>query len=155
MAEDRSVPKSDRERVQTILDEIGRAGNRAKQEKRRVDTFRINDPASKLLINYVEEAVTAILQESSQLAKHRNSSVVEVEDLQLILIKKYGIEVPGFVRSQLLHKQSITSNIHASSSKSILIKDSDGSSSSSTKGMKRGSDESASQTSAATKKRKR
>ena len=122
MAEDRSVPKTDRQRIQVILDEIG-----SKTRSRRTEPFRIDDSASKLLMNYMEETVASILKESSNLAKHRKSNIVEIEDLQLILTKKYGIEVPGFTRSTLLHKQSIASNLNASSSRSILVKDTKGS----------------------------
>ena len=106
---------SERERIKRILDEVT-----PKTKGKPTKGYDIDDSASDLLMYYVEEAVAAILQESSLLARHRKSNIVEVEDLQLILLKKYGIDVPGAPKRTLLHKQSVVSKLNASTSKSIL-----------------------------------
>ena len=122
MAEDRSRPPTDRERLQSILNgiqvKIQRDGMKSKP-------YQIDDNASALLMHYIEEAVSTILQEGSLLAKHRDSNVVEIEDLQLILAKKYGIDVPGYpkkVAASIPHMQAIETKLNIWKSCSLLSK---------------------------------
>ena len=122
MAEDRSRPRTDRERLQSILNgiqiKVNRDGSKSKP-------YQIDDHASSLLMHYVEEAVSTILQEGTLLAKHRDSNVVEIEDLQLILAKKYGIDVPGYPKTgaaSIPHMQSINTKINIGESRSLLSK---------------------------------
>ena len=106
---------SDIERIQSILNDIKNKAN--KNEK---SPFEIEASAAELLISYIEESVHAILEEASLLARHRNSDIVDPADVQLILIKKYGIDIPGAFKSNLLHKQSYKSKLNSSTSRSIL-----------------------------------
>ena len=121
MAEDRSRPKTDRERLQSVLDsmiDVKKDGSKSKP-------YQIDDNASALLMNYIEEAVLTILREGSQLSKHRDSNVVEIEDLQLILTKKYGLDVPGYAKSgatSMPHLTSIATKLTAFESRSLLSK---------------------------------
>ena len=109
---------SDKQRIDTVLDEISaKSGIKANETK-----LGIESAACELLMRYVDETVSAILKESSLLASHRQSNILEVDDLQLILLKKFGIEVPGSLRGKLLHKQVCDSNLNAATSRSILTK---------------------------------
>ena len=123
MAEDRSRPRTDRERLQSILNVIQ---VKTQKDGTRTKPYQIDDHASALLMHYVEEAVSTILQEGSLLAKHRDSNVVEIEDLQLILAKKYGIDVPGYPRkgaASIPHMQAIDTQLNIWKSRSLLSKD--------------------------------
>jgi transcription initiation factor TFIID subunit TAF12 len=72
--------------------------------------YSLDEKSKDILIEYVEEVVHSVLEDSCLLARHRASKVVEVSDVQLILLKKFGIEVPGFGRLPSLHSSTISSS---------------------------------------------
>ena len=109
------IELSDHERIKSILIDV-----KSKHVKNQKAPFDIESSASELLSNFFEETVHSILSESSCLAKHRKSDIIEPEDVQLILLKKYGLDIPGTLKKNILHKQSSLSNINSSQSKSIL-----------------------------------
>jgi histone H3/H4 len=108
---------SDEERIGSVLEEISLKNTKPGAQKKRL---QIDEDACDLLIHYVEDTVSSILREASLLASHRKSNVLEPEDLHLILLKKYGIEVPGTVQKKLLHKQTLDSNLNIATSRTIL-----------------------------------
>ena len=109
------IELSDHERIKSILIDV-----KSKHVKNQKAPFDIESSASELLSTFFEETVHSILSESSCLAKHRKSDIIEPEDVQLILLKKYGLDIPGTLKKNILHKQSSLSNINSSQSKSIL-----------------------------------
>ena len=109
------IELSDHERIKSILIDV-----KSKHLKNQKAPFDIESSASELLSNFFEETVHSILSESSCLAKRRKSDIIEPEDVQLILLKKYGLDIPGTLKKNILHKQSSLSNINSSQSKSIL-----------------------------------
>jgi transcription initiation factor TFIID subunit TAF12 len=66
--------------------------------------------ARTLLMEYVNEITCAILEEAACVATHRNSTEIDANDVNLVLVKKFGIEVPGMTRIKSLHKHAYKSN---------------------------------------------
>ena len=100
----------DNVRIQKVLDEIGAAtNNKSAAQGKSGNSFEIDEAGEDLLMEYMDEMVCAVLEESSLLARHRKSDILEIQDIQLILLKKFGIEVPGAPKPASLHKQSISS----------------------------------------------
>lgn len=50
--------------------------------------------ASKLLTSYSQEITCAILEETAILAKHRGVTEIGAEDINFILVKKFGMDIP-------------------------------------------------------------
>lgn len=55
-------------------------------------------------MEYVNEITCAILEEAACVASHRNSMEIEASDVNLVLAKKFAIEIPGAPRIKTLHK---------------------------------------------------
>jgi histone H3/H4 len=94
----------DSARVKKVLLELG-----AKAGKATGKPYTADASVSSLLVSYASELTGAILEEASLLAQHRSAEAIDVEDICLILGKKFGVEVPGFHSSSLLHKHTLKS----------------------------------------------
>lgn len=110
----------DKTRIENILAELFAKATKAPPSKDK-KPYRIDENAKNLLMEYVDEMACALIEESCLLAKHRTSNVVEVSDIQLLLLKKFGIEVPGISRSQNLHSSTVgSSSVDISSAQRLL-----------------------------------
>ncbi len=72
---------SDSRRIQRVLDELGSRG-----PDNRIRPFAVMDEKAKtILMEYAIELTSSIIEASSVIARHRDSTVVDVEDINLIL----------------------------------------------------------------------
>lgn len=89
----------DNERVQKLVDMLGRR------------KYQVDGNASQLLLHYMQEIGQAIVEQSMAVAIHRTGSktqyTVTVEDVQIVLLKKYGVRIPGASPALMLHKDRI------------------------------------------------
>jgi transcription initiation factor TFIID subunit 12 len=57
---------------------------------------RLEPDVENLLMEVAEEFIGSVLQESCELARHRNGQVLEVRDVQLHLERSWNIKIPGY-----------------------------------------------------------
>jgi histone H3/H4 len=55
--------------------------------------MKVDQGCSDLLVEYAEGLAEHVLAEAAKLAKHRGKAVVEPVDLNLVLVKKFGMKV--------------------------------------------------------------
>jgi len=89
---------------QTVLDEV-KSAELSKQSSHKVRNsvrpYQMEIEAEKLLSSYIDEFVCATLELSCLLAKHRNSTTVEIQDINTVLgkiltLSDFFIEVSNF-----------------------------------------------------------
>jgi histone H3/H4 len=57
--------------------------------------FRLDSAAEEHLLGMASSFVERVTQAACRVARHRNSSKLEVKDIQLILAKQYGMRIPN------------------------------------------------------------
>jgi hypothetical protein len=108
----------DATRIQKLLDELkhskteaGGGSNGAKASGQPPSKALEMEPAAQmLLMEYVNEITCAILEEAACVASHRNSTEIDAADVNLVLAKKFAIEIPGAPRIKSLHKHAYKSS---------------------------------------------
>ena len=74
------------DRIQRLLDDVNAKLTLPSQiESENVKRFKMDNYSMKLFVDYASELSSAILEESSLLAKHRNSSEINISDIKLII----------------------------------------------------------------------
>jgi len=69
----------------------------------------VHGSAAAMVVTYVTDLAHRVLEEASQLAKHRGETQVDAADVNLVLIKKYNIVMPPIdgVPRVTLHKETL------------------------------------------------
>ena len=69
----------------------------------------IDGPAATLMASYASDLSLRVLEDAAVLAKHRGAKEIDVVDVNLVLIKKYGILMPPIdgVPRVTLHKETL------------------------------------------------
>jgi Transcription initiation factor TFIID subunit A len=70
-------------------------------------TFSIDDQAQEQLLQMIDDFLDKVCQQSMRVASHRGSKVLEASDVQLILAKQWGIDIPG-IGPPILKKPKLT-----------------------------------------------
>lgn len=75
--------------------------------------YSIEDGAQRLLVQFAEEMACAVLEQAGAVAVHRGEKIIHLEDMTLVLRKKFGIALPDFPLKQPLHRDTVP--VHRSS----------------------------------------
>jgi transcription initiation factor TFIID subunit 12 len=57
--------------------------------------FVIDPDAEEQVLQLADDFLEKVTRQATRLAQHRNSKIVDVQDLQIVLAKNFGIVVPG------------------------------------------------------------
>lgn len=101
-AKPKPARQDDNQRVDRLLRDVSRSKGGVE--------YTMDTSARKLIVAYAAEMACTILEEMCVVAKHRNSKKAEAADVNLVLAKKFGIELPGYPRIKKLHKQNYKMN---------------------------------------------
>jgi len=58
-------------------------------------SYSLDSRAEEQILQMADDFVDKVTSQAIRLAKHRGSNTLEVQDIQMILAKQYGIVVPG------------------------------------------------------------
>jgi transcription initiation factor TFIID subunit TAF12 len=58
-------------------------------------SYTIDSQAQEQLLQLADDFLDKVCKQSLRMAVHRNSAVMEVQDVQLVLAKQWGIVIPG------------------------------------------------------------
>lgn len=67
---------------------------------------QLDEDVEEILLDIAEEFIENVVSSACAIAKHRNSSSLEVDDVKLYLERKYKIYVPGFGENKPVKKFS-------------------------------------------------
>jgi transcription initiation factor TFIID subunit 12 len=81
--------------------------------------YTIDPEAEEQVLQLADDFLDKVTRQAARLAQHRGSSVVDVQDLQIVLAKNFGIVVPGLGLPNIRPVKSVTAS---SSSKSSTTK---------------------------------
>ena len=57
--------------------------------------YSIDEAAEEQLLQLADDFLDTVTRQAVRMAQHRNSRTLDVQDLQLVLAKQWGITVPG------------------------------------------------------------
>lgn len=66
---------------------------------------QLDEDVEEILLDIADEFIENVVSSACAIAKHRNSTTLEVEDVKLFLERKYKIWIPGFGESKPLPKR--------------------------------------------------
>lgn len=92
---------------QDIQDITSPVANRLQDLVNEVDPDeQLDEDVEQILLDIADEFIEDVVKSACAIAKHRNSTSLEVEDVKLCLDRKYKIWVPGFGETKLPKKMS-------------------------------------------------
>jgi len=66
---------------------------------------QLDEDVEEVLLDIADEFIENVVSSACAIAKHRNSTALEVEDVKLYLERKYKIWIPGFGESKSIPKK--------------------------------------------------
>jgi transcription initiation factor TFIID subunit TAF12 len=70
-------------------------------------SYTIDSQAQEQLLQLADDFLDKVCKQSLRLATHRGSAIMEVQDVQLVLAKQWGIVIPG-LGPPVLNKSKLT-----------------------------------------------
>lgn len=108
----KKIKFKDTEKIQKLCTDVLSVRTSLSDPTNRNNTYKTHENASKILNSYARELSCAILEEAALLAKHRKSTEVTDYDINLVLVKKFQIELPDLPKitthSQILKATPIS-----------------------------------------------
>ena len=95
MANEKPDRLDDKQRVALLLKSLG------------PPDYTMEEAAQKLLTQFAEEMACAVLEQAGALAVHRGEKIIHLEDMTLILRKRFGIALPDYALKQPLHRDTV------------------------------------------------
>lgn len=69
---------------------------------------QLDEDVEEVLLEIADEFIENVVSSACQIAKHRNSNSLEVDDVKLYLERKYKIWIPGFGENKTIPKRFTT-----------------------------------------------
>lgn len=66
---------------------------------------QLDEDVEEVLLDIADEFIESVVSSACAIAKHRNSTSLEVDDVKLYLERKYKIWIPGFGESKPILKK--------------------------------------------------
>jgi transcription initiation factor TFIID subunit TAF12 len=91
-------------------------GERIADLVKSIDPNYVIDPeAEEQVLQLADDFLEKVTRQATRLAQHRGSTIVDVQDLQIVLAKNFGIVVPGMGFPNIRPVKSVTATTAVSS----------------------------------------
>lgn len=94
-----SAPTMEPKRLQDLVNEVD-------------PDEQLDEDVEEVLLDIADEFIESVVSSACAIAKHRNSTSLEVDDVKLYLERKYKIWIPGFGESKPMPPKRFTSEAH-------------------------------------------